>query len=283
LFNTGRVGCGDLVQNRSGMRGAIAAVVRVMGTIVLDVILPVRVNDNGSRRVMNRRTIHAQRMEMIKLLAFTLFPFRPGGKFVKLAVGEMTKRLLCGSNSMGLNGVDCHGELISRDGRFREVQVGVLNRSDGANVGDRENRDVVGIGSVGIEQVMFGKGLPELGRGQATFWSKFQGDGGVSGIIDRAKSRSSIVEGEDGMAIDGDKVGAAELVASGLVGRVKAGSTGILTEVLDVDAVADFIGSKGETKRRILAVNEHLFGNRMGKRSSAEGELGDGGVSWFRR
>ena len=85
------------------------------------------------------------------------------------------------------------------------------------------------------------------------------------------------------MAIDGDKVGAVELVTSGLVGRVKAGSTGILTEVLDIDTVADFIGSKGETKHRILAANEHLFGNRMGKRSSAEGELGDGGVGWFGR
>jgi hypothetical protein len=58
LLNTGRVCRGNSVEHGGSMWGSITAVTGPTSPITFDRILPVRTKDNGTRRAVDRITVH---------------------------------------------------------------------------------------------------------------------------------------------------------------------------------------------------------------------------------
>ena len=134
LFHAGGVHRGNSVEHRCGTWGSITTIPGPVSPIMLDRILPVRLQDNSAGQTINWITIYLQQLEMIKLLPLSSSPERPGIKLLELAAGKGAKSLFLWCDGMELDGMNNNSKLIRREGSRAEVNIQIPNSSNGMDI-----------------------------------------------------------------------------------------------------------------------------------------------------
>ena len=71
--------------------------------------------DNSIARSFARLAIHAQKLHLVKLREFTLFPVVPGIKFLKLTTSKATNRMFSRSSMGRADGIHSKGHHLCRE------------------------------------------------------------------------------------------------------------------------------------------------------------------------
>jgi len=160
---------------------------------------------------------HAELVKLIQLFPFAGLPSFPGRQLLELATCKATKCLFFGCDGTWLNRICVDSNLIVADIAIMEVNVGVPDSGDGADIGERQSGDVILVGGVvGLEDVafMFNERLAELSGTEFSFRSELNVEFFDLFVEEPFEDANSISLRKDAFTIDADDAGTLDLVAS---------------------------------------------------------------------
>jgi hypothetical protein len=177
--------------------------------------------NNGVKGPRDRRTVHLESVKLVQLLKFALMPKGPSRQLFEAAAGEVAKRLFFRGHRLRSNGTKGQGDGRKREGGRGVIVVREADRSDSANIGERQCMDVGGVQSVGgFKKVEFAVGPLELFGVETTFRGKDEIDDGGTTIVKHAETGDNICGGENRGVVDTYDIGTANFVVGGF-GRGK--------------------------------------------------------------